>query len=334
MAFNTQSADQQGHLLDAALANPETRLHIAHKMMPQIQKERDYVSIGRQGFVLDPLAQGDIPYYDIDVKTEPVVLSKRGSVPQIRTQIQRVEVPIFPIAVMPVIPIEDTRLRRFNVIDRVQTKTRADLAEEEDRLIFGDLTMSNLNNPDIAGRSQNKNARGGKSLYAVATDVTATDPNGVFEAAADAFSGQGGSRTSGVAVSGNGVTRDFLVQLFGEILQHDLIPEAFIMNPRDFVDIYTWGRDEFDPETLKEVRETGRVGKLWGTEIHISKICPAGTVYCRTSDYTFGVMPILIDLEVMDAPLPSGLAYGFVFYEFLGMAILNRWGVSKGTVTR
>lgn len=269
------------------------------------------------------------------MKTEPVVLSKRGSVPQIRTQIQRVEVPIFPIAVMPVIPIEDTRLRRFNVIDRVQTKTRADLAEEEDRLIFGDLTMSNINSPDIAGRTQNKNARGGTSLYSVATSSTATDPNNVFAADADAFTGQGGStRTLAANVSTNGVTREFLVAIYGEVLQHDLIPEAFIMNPKDFVDIYTWGRDEFDQETLKEVRETGRVGKLWGAEIHISKICPQGTVYCRTSDYTFGVMPILIDLEVMDAPIPSGLAYGFVYYEFLGMAILNRWGVAKGTVTR
>jgi hypothetical protein len=316
------------------MSTPEGRIALAHKMMPQIQKERDYVSIGRQGFVLDQLQQGDIPYYDVDVKTEPIVMSKRGVVSQVRTQVQRVEVPIFPIAVMPVIPIEDTRLRRFNVIDRVQTKARADLAEEEDRIIFGDLTMSSINTADIAGRTQNKGARGGTSLYSFATSSTATDPNQVFAAGADAFTGQGGTRTSTAYTSNNGVTRDFLIQLYGEILQHDLIPEAFIMNPREYVDIFTWGRDEFDQETQREVKETGRVGKLWGTEIHISKIIPQGTVYCRTSDYHFGVMPILIDLEVMDAPLPSGLAYGFTFYEFIGLAILNRWGLSKGTVTR
>jgi hypothetical protein len=332
MALNP-TTDQQAHLIESVMTNPETRLHVAYKMMPQIQKERDYVSIGRQGFVLDKLAQGDVPYYDVDIKTQAVVLSKRGEVPQIRANVDRVEVPIFPLAAYPMVPIEDTRMRRFNVIDRVMTKTRADLAEEEDRLIFGDLTMTNPTNPDIAGQTQNKKARSGLSLYAYATDATTTtDPNQIWSVAGeDAF---GTGRTNTTAVSSSGVTRDVLVEVLGEVIKHDLIPDAFIMNPRDYVDIYTWGRDEFDPETQKEIRETGRMGRLWNCEIHISKICPPGTVYCRTSDYAFGVMPILIDLDVMDSPDPKGLNYGFVFYEFIGMAILNRWGVAKALITR
>lgn len=274
------------------------------------------------------------------MKSSPVVLSKKGEVPQIRVGVNRVEVPIFPLAAYPLIPIEDTKLRRFNVIDRVQTKTRADLAEEEDRLIFGDLSMSTqstTSTADVAGRTQNKGARGSLSLYQVATSTSTgdSDPNGSFaNATVDAFSGQGGQRYNDKAVSTTGLTRDFMVALYGEILKHDLLPECFIMNPRDYVDLFTWGRDDFDPETQKDVLETGRMGKIWNCEIHMSKICPAGTVYCRTSDYSLGVMPILIDLDVMDSPDPRGLCYGYVFYEFLGMAILNKWGISAGTVSR
>lgn len=64
MAFTSPTSDQQGHLLESAMSTPEGRIALAHKMMPQIQKERDYVSIGRQGFVLDQLQQGDIPYHN------------------------------------------------------------------------------------------------------------------------------------------------------------------------------------------------------------------------------------------------------------------------------
>lgn len=64
MAFDP-TVEQQAHMIETIMQSPEHRLHVAHKMMPQIQKERDYVSIGRQGLILDQLAQGDVPYYDV-----------------------------------------------------------------------------------------------------------------------------------------------------------------------------------------------------------------------------------------------------------------------------
>lgn len=330
--FNTPTDGEKAHIVSSLMQTEEGRLHIANKMMPQIQKERDYVSFGREALVQDVLGQGEIPYYDVDVKTSPVVIPKQGEIPQIRVGVQRVEVPIFPVVAYPLIPIEDTKLRRFNVLERTQVKTRADLAEEEDRLIFGDLTMTDPNTADIAGRTQNRGARLSTSLFGFATSTTATDPNNVFGAGEDAFTGQGGTRTNSVVASHNGVTKEFLTQLYAGIIAHDNIPAAFIFNPVDYTDMLYWGRDDVDPETQKEVLDTGRMGKIWGCDIQISKIMPKGKVYCRASDQCLGVMPILIDLEVMDAPDPRSLCYGFAFYEFIGMAVLNRWGISYGTV--
>lgn len=265
--------------------------------MDPIKDERDYVGLGRQGFIKDVLTQGDAPYYDLDINVPAIVVTKRGSVPQVRTESTRVFVDIFPIASYPLIPIEDTRMRRFNVLDRVQVKARADLAEEEDAVIFG--------TPDGSRVSE----------YSVATNSTLTP------------------EANTVNTSTEGVTRDLVVKTMAEILQHDLIPEAIICHPRQYVDFFTWGRDEFDPETQREVLLSGRVGKLWNLEIMMSKQCPSGTMYMRTSGEYFGVLPVLIDLDVQDAPDWKGLAYGFVFYEFIGAAIVNAYGAARSTVT-
>lgn len=347
MPFN-ETSEQQLHLFEQAMQTPDGRMFVAQRLMDPIRQERDYVSMGRQGFILDPLAQGEVPYYDVDIKTRAVVLPMRGEVPQERINVQRVEVPIFPLASYPLIPIIDTKMRRYNAIDRVQAKTRADLAEEEDRCIFGDP----LGNPATDGGtnygttygSQNVGARQGISVYRAATPTTTGEiPTGSTTA------GLGPGTTSALSASWEdafdhlpnavsssnlGVTKEVMLGAFQEILVHDLIPSAFLFNPRDFVDIYTWGRDEVDPETQKEILETGRMGKIWNCELLMSKIVPQGTFYVRTSDYYLGVMPILIDLDVLDAPDPRGLNYGYVFYEFLGMAILNAWGVARGQISR
>lgn len=332
MPFNV-TTEQQAYALSNALRDYEGRRFIAQRLMEPIRQERDYVSIGRQGFIIDPIGQGEIPFYDLDVKTRAVVLSKRGEVPQERVNVQRVMLDFFPLTSYALIPVQDTKLRRYDVIDRVQTKARADLAEEEDRIIFGDPSLMADNVTTYGG--QNRYAFNGVSVYRAATPAAVSEtingktygPSGIWD---DGF----GHKPNAVYHSNNGLTKELLAAAAGEIYAHDLYPNAIILNPRDFVDLWVWGRDEYDPETQKEVLETGRLGRIWGLEIFVSKICPAGTGYVRTSDSYLGVMPILIDLDVIDAPDPRGLNYGFLFYEFISVAILNAWGVARFTMTR
>lgn len=330
----SQTTEQQAQLFNQAIQSTDGRRFIAQRLMEPIKQERDYVSFGRQGFVIDPIGQGEVPYYDVDIKTRAVVLSARGEVPQERVNIQRVLLDFFPIVSYPLVPIPDTKLRRFDVIDRVQTKARADLAEEEDRIIFGDPSAA----PDYVTTygGQNVDAMGGVSVYRAAT------PSATTETINSVSYGFGGTkwddafdhRPNTVYHSSQGITKELLAAAQAEIFAHDLIPEAILLNPRDYADFLLWGRDEYDPETMREVLQTGRMGKIWNMEIHMSKIVPAGTGYIRTSDNYFGVMPILIDLDVMDAPDVRGLNYGFAFYEFLSMAILNAWGVCRFTMDR
>lgn len=303
----TATREQKSHLVSSALSDPTGagRLHIAAQMMDPIKAEVDYTGIGRQGFIRDLLEQGDIPYYDKDVKVPAVTLSKRGIPPQIRREGDRVWVNILPIASYPIIPIEDTRIRRYDILDRVQEKARADLAEEEDRMIFG--------NTDSEGKPIT-------SIYEAAASATASS---------DLFTGANTPVTSN-----EGLTRDVLAAAYAAILKRNLVPEAIIMNPVEFVDLLLWGRDEYDPQTQREVLQTGRMGSIWNIDIMTSYIVPEGVAYMRTSDQYLGVFPILIDLEVMDAPDPAGLNYGFVFYEFIGAAIINVGGVVKLNITR
>lgn len=345
MPFGTTQGDlaQQAHLIETAMSTPEGRMFIANKLMEPIRQERDYVSMGRQGFILDQLAQGDVPMYDSDLKTRATVLPQRGEIPQYRANSQRTMVPIFPLASMPMVAIDDTKLRRFNILERVQTKARADLAEEEDRLIFGDMVTTDASKTTYGG--QNAQARGaftfvkpdgttsssgGVSIYRYATPESGDSFYNAGKIDDDVFD----HYANEVTYSNVGLTKEFLTNIYGAVLEHDILPDAFLMHPKDYIDVFTWGRDDLHPEAQKEVMQTGRMGSIWGVEIHTSKIVPKGTVYCRAADEYLGVMPILIDLDVLDAPDPRGLAYGFAFYEYIGMAILNGWGVSRGSVTR
>lgn len=51
--------EQKNHLAEQALLTPQGLSHVAHTMLQPIKDERDYLAIGRQGFVREILGQGD-----------------------------------------------------------------------------------------------------------------------------------------------------------------------------------------------------------------------------------------------------------------------------------
>ena len=296
MALETLTVEQKNHLAEQALLTPGGLTHIAHKMLGPIKDERDYLAQFRQGLLREQLGQGDAPYYDTDVDVPAVVMSRRGRVPTVRIESQRVWVDILSIASYPLVPRDEVRIRRFNVLDRVQVKARADLAETEDTLGFGNPTN-------------------GVSLFNAATD------NSVV------------AEANSVISTTEGLTKEFLAAMYGEILQWDIIPDALHINPIQYKDLLTWTRDDVDVERQKDILDTGRVGKIWNMQIFMSKVMPSGRAYMRTSEEYLGVFPILIDLESIEFPDPRSISYGFCFYEFVGMAVINAHGVVRGNVT-
>lgn len=80
----------------------------------------------------------------------------------------------------------------------------------------------------------------------------------------------------------DGVTRENLLELIDMINNHKVVPITFVMNPRDFTSIYTWGVGEFEQEHNKQIRETGQVGSIFGIKILIHKNCPIGKIYAES----------------------------------------------------
>ena len=81
---------------------------------------------------------------------------------------------------------------------------------------------------------------------------------------------------------------------------------------------------------MREVIQTGLYAKLWGADIIVSKVVPAGTVFGIGDQEFVGVLPVRQDIEVFPADEPKRLMLGWVVAEEIGLAILNARGVASG----
>jgi hypothetical protein len=59
----------------------------------------------------------------------------------------------------------------------------------------------------------------------------------------------------------NTMSRTSMLSAIAEIGKWDLVPSKFVMNYSEYVDILTWGRDDFDFVTQREILQTGLTEK-------------------------------------------------------------------------
>ena len=136
------------------------------------------------------------------------------------------------------------------------------------------------------------------------------------------------------AVTGtSGVTRTVLANLYSQIEQNDAPVENVIFHAANYRDIRKWTGTDFDPVTRRELLKTGYMGDLWGASLRITKKQTSGTVYACAGPEFLGVISVRIDLDQMDAPMGELLQFGWVFYEYIGIAVLTTVGVARLTVT-
>lgn len=134
----TLIAEQRKQRIASLLRSAEGRKLLAAEMNAPLKKFRDYEAVGRRAFVVDPLAKGELPYYDKDVDTNALVIAEDGeSVKQILTGVDRVFVPTFEIATLVEIPYTELQQRRYDLEARVKQRTRQDIFLAEDKRIFG-----------------------------------------------------------------------------------------------------------------------------------------------------------------------------------------------------
>ncbi len=282
---------KRDELIAKAIMTQEGKIALAQAMANPIRRNLDYQGIARRTLVLDPLPQGALPVYDRDIDVAAVVVSSNGSPPESRVFAERVTVPEFEIVSNPTVRIHEVRRRRFNVIDRAVQKSRQEIMAQEDANVFAALDAS-------AG------------VENVVQDI------------ADA-----------------GLQKRDLVELKVQVDRWDLVTTKFFMNINEFTDILNWGSGggqaagaggEVDPVTQREILQTGLYAKIWGADIMVSKIVPAGTVYACADPEFVGVMPIRQDIEVLPADEPRRLMLGWIISEIIGIGIVNPRGVSAG----
>ena len=134
-----------------------------------------------------------------------------------------------------------------------------------------------------------------------------------------------------------GLLKRDLAQLKAQVDRWDLVTTKFFMNINEYIDILNWaslggagGVGEIDPVTQREILQTGLQARLWGADILVSKIVPAGTVFACADPEFVGVLPVRQDIEVLPADEPKQLKLGWVVSEIIGLGIVNPRGVSRG----
>lgn len=281
---------KRDELISRAIMTQEGKVALAQAMANPIRRNLDYQGIARRAVVVDPLPQGATPTYDRDIDVAAVVISSNGTGPESRVFGDRVVVPEFELFSNPTVRIAEVKRRRFNVIDRAVQKARQEIMAQEDANIFAAL--------DAASSVEN-----------VAQDIT-----------------------------DSGLLKRDLVSIKVQIDHWDLVTTKFFMNINEFSDILNWasgggqgvGGGEIDPVTQREVLQTGLYAHIWGADIMVSKIVPAGVVYGAADPEFVGVMPVRQGIEVLPADEPKQLKLGWVVSEIIGLGILNPRGVAKG----
>jgi len=295
LAQNPSFTDQQrDELIKRALMTQEGKIALGQAMANPIRRNLDYQGVGRRVLVVDPLPQGALPVYDRDIDVAAVVVSSNGSAPESRVFGDRVTVPEFEVVSNPTVRIAEVRRRRFNVIDRAQQKARQEIQAQEDANIFAALDF--------------------------AADATL-----------------GGENTAQDIADAGLLKRD-LSEIKVQVDRWDLVTTKFLMNIIEFNDILNWatgggqgtGGGEVDPVTMREILQTGLYAHIWGADIIVSKIVPAGTVFGTADPEFVGVMPVRQDIEVLPADEPKQLKLGWVISEIIGIGIVNPRGCAVG----
>ncbi len=127
---------QKRMLIAKQMRTAAGRATLAASMNRPLREMRDYQSVGRRAFSVDPLADGALPYYDKDPLTPAFVVGEEGEDVKVVVKGERVFVPLFEIATLVEIPLTQIKQRRYDLQDRVKTKTKSEIIRVEDQKIF------------------------------------------------------------------------------------------------------------------------------------------------------------------------------------------------------
>lgn len=130
------------------------------------------------------------------------------------------------------------------------------------------------------------------------------------------------------------INSSVLADAYAEIERHDLRVARVYMNARDYGDIRKFGREILDIEAQAVLLKSGLMATLWGAQIIVSRLVPAGFVYVCCDPEMFGRIPVRTELTVLSADDPKARTIGFSVFENLGIGAFNPRGLTRLVVQR
>lgn len=141
---------QRDALIAKHIASPAGRVLLAGAMVQPLRTQRDYTSVARKALQVEQLPDGALPMYDKDVDVAAYVIGEQGDNIVTIVNGKRVLFPLFEIASNPEIAMTEIRQRRFDVVQRVVDKAKAEIQYVEDRYAFAlmDQMAAGATNPN------------------------------------------------------------------------------------------------------------------------------------------------------------------------------------------
>ena len=130
------------------------------------------------------------------------------------------------------------------------------------------------------------------------------------------------------------LTPSDLADAFARIERWDLRVARVFANALDYADIRKWGRDVLDIESQAALLKTGLMATVWGAQVIVSRIVPAGTIYVCAEPEFFGRIPVRTELSVLSADDPKNRTIGFSCFENLGIGCHNPLGLCRVVISR
>ena len=149
--------------LDQELARPDGLRRIAFAMHPVLKRRLDYHAIGRNNvLVVDEIATGDVPFYDVDLpEFGAVFLAGRGEPVRQFSNVKRIQFPTSPLSAVQQVAYDEIQVRRYPVFDRAKERVAIAIAIGEDDAILGedgvmDTAAAVGPNGTVSGSSMNR----------------------------------------------------------------------------------------------------------------------------------------------------------------------------------
>ena len=149
--------------LDQELARPDGLRRIAFAMHPVLKRRLDYHAIGRNNvLVVDEIATGDVPFYDVDLpEFGAVFLAGRGEPVRQFSNVKRIQFPTSPLSAVLQVAYDEIQVRRYPVFDRAKERVAIAIAIGEDYAILGedgvmDTAAAVGPNGTVSGSSMNR----------------------------------------------------------------------------------------------------------------------------------------------------------------------------------